>query len=219
MRVNDLFASMSVTSLSSHTFIKNPLIFIHAGHRQRAQLELLAAQTAVNVIHPQVYPSLLAQISHHSLITLCFPLGFQSRYHPGRKSFGFLPQQHSKHLAHLVVADAFQIRPRQERLQRARHSHIRRDQPRAKRHRRFAGRAHLGNLHRHCTNARLNLALRLVTALNCPPHDRFRCAERLLDTERWLGLRHCRSAKAVSNSFPYCHYSTVPVVDSTIFSR
>ena len=35
-------------------------------------------------------------------------------------------------------------------------------------------------------------------------HARF--DERLLETERWLGLRHWRSAKAASNSFPHCPY-------------
>ena len=44
-------------------------------------------------------------------------------------------------------------------------------------------------------------------------HARF--DERLLETERWLGVRHWRSAKAASNSFPHCPYSTAPVVDST----
>ena len=45
-------------------------------------------------------------------------------------------------------------------------THIRWDQPRAKRHRCSAARAHLGNLHRHRTNPRLNLALQRVTASN-----------------------------------------------------
>ena len=44
-------------------------------------------------------------------------------------------------------------------------------------------------------------------------HARF--DERLLETERWLGVRHWRFAKAASNSFPHCPYSTAPVVDST----
>ena len=35
-------------------------------------------------------------------------------------------------------------------------------------------------------------------------HARF--DERLLETDRWLGLRHWRSAKAASNSFPHCPY-------------
>lgn len=63
-------------------------------------------------------------------------------------------------------SDAFQIQPRQKRLQRTRLSHIRRDQSRAKPHRRFGIRAHLGNLHCHRTSARLNLALRPITASN-----------------------------------------------------
>ena len=44
-----------------------------------------------------------------------------------------------------------------------------------------------------------------------------RCDERLLESERWLGLRHWRSTKVASNSFPHCPYSTALVVDSTVF--
>ena len=101
-------------------------LIIHAGHHQLTQLDLLSAQTAVNPIHPQLYPSLLARFSHHPRITLCFPLDFLSRHHLCGKSFGFAPQQHSKHFAHLAVAEAFQIQPRQKRLQRVHLSYIRR---------------------------------------------------------------------------------------------
>ena len=78
-------------------------LIIHADYHQRSQLDLLVAQTAVNAIHLQVHPSLLAKISHYPLNTLCLTLGFQSRRHFSGRSIDYLSQQHSKHLAQFAA--------------------------------------------------------------------------------------------------------------------